>query len=304
MIQMKFSTMIYNFGQGIRNIWRNKLFSLASIATMSACIFLFGIFYSIGTNFSAMVQSAEESVAITVFFVEGVTQDQIDAIEAEIQKRPEVETYVFVSAEEAWESFKLEYFEGKEELAEGFADDNPLANSANFEIYMNDVSLQSALVSYLEELDGVREVNQSEVAAETLSDFSTLLAYISAGVVAILIAVAAFLINNTVTVGIHVREEEIKIMRLIGAKDKFVRSPFIVEGVVIGLIGSAVPLVLLYFLYEGVINYVADRFSVLGSFISFIPVGELYQVLVPISMILGVGIGYVGSRFTVAKHLR
>ncbi len=296
--------MLYNFGQGVKNIWRNKLFSLASIATMSACIFLFGIFYSIGTNFSSMVQSAEESVAITVFFVEGVTQEQIDAVEAEIQKRPEVESYNFVSAEEAWESFKLEYFAGKEELAEGFADDNPLENSANFEIYMNDVSLQSALVAYLEDLDGVREVNQSEVAAETLADFSTLLAYISAGVVFILVAVAAFLINNTVTVGIHVRDEEIKIMKLIGAKDKFVRSPFIVEGVLIGLIGSIIPLVLLYFLYEGVVSYVAEKFNVLGNFISFIPVEQLYTVLVPISLILGVGIGFVGSRFTVAKHLR
>ncbi len=301
---MKFSTMWYCFGQGLKNIWRNKLFSLASVATMSACIFLFGIFYFIGTNFSAMVQSAEESVAITVFFVEGVTQEQLDAVEEAISKRPEVESYNFVSAEEAWESFKLEYFEGKEELAEGFADDNPLANSANFEIYMNDISLQSALVAYLEELDGVREVNQSEVAAETLSDFSNLLTFISAGVVAILVAVAVFLINNTVTVGIHVRQEEINIMKLIGAKDKLVRLPFIVEGVVIGLVGSSLPLVVLYFLYEGVVNYVAEKFSLLGNFISFIPVADQYQVLVPVSLALGVGIGFIGSRFTVAKHLR
>lgn len=301
---MRLSTVWYNVGQGIKNIWRNKLFSLASIATMSACIFLFGVFYSIDTNFTSLVHSAEEGVSVTVFFDEGISQEQIDAIGEEISKRPEVSHYNFVSAEEAWEYYKSEYFEGREEAAESFAGDNPLANSANYEIYMNDISMQEALVTYLESLDGVREVHQSEVAAQTLSDFNKLIGYISTGVILILIAVAVFLINNTVTVGISVRKEEIAIMKLIGAKDSFVRAPFVVEGVTIGLIGSVIPLVLLFFMYQSIVTYVAERFRFIGSILSFVPVKDIFSVLVPISLLLGVGIGYIGSRITLKKHLK
>lgn len=280
------------------------MFSLASIATMSACIFLFGVFYAIGVNFTQMVHTAEEGVAVTVFFNENTTDKQIEAVEQQIKERKEVSDYHFVTAQEAWDSFKKEYFKGKEELAEGFAEDNPLANSEHFEIYLNDVSMQESLVEFLQGLDGVREVHQSEVAAKTLADFNSLIGYIFAGVIIILIAVAVFLINNTVTVGISVRREEIAIMKLIGAKDKFVRAPFIVEGVFIGLIGSVIPLTLLFFLYQTIIRYISEKFQFIGSLVQFVPINDVFRILVPISLILGLGIGYVGSRMTLKKHLK
>ena len=112
------------------------------------------------------------------------------------------------------------------------------------------------------------------------------------------------MISNTVMVGISVRSEEIAIMKLIGAKDAFVRQPFVVEGVFIGLIGSAIPLVLLYFIYGKVISYAANEFNFLSSMVSFIPVETIFKTLVPISLVLGIGIGWVGSRVTLHKHLR
>ncbi|MCR5547028.1 MAG: permease-like cell division protein FtsX [Lachnospiraceae bacterium] len=301
---MKISTITYNIKQGLINIWRNKMFSLASIATMTACIFLFGVFYALGINFGSMVQSAEEGVAVTVFFDEGISQEQIETIGNEISTRPEVSKYNYVSAEEAWDSFKEYYFEGHEEAAAGFEDDNPMANSDNYEVYLNDVSQQENLVEFLEGLEGVREVKQSEMAADVLTDFNNLVALIFVAIIVILIAVAVFLISNTVTVGISVRREEIAIMKLIGAKDTFVRAPFIVEGVVIGLIGSVIPLGLLYCLYGTIISYVSDKFSMLSSFMEFVPLPTLFRVLVPVSLILGVGIGFVGSRFTLKRHLK
>lgn len=301
---MKISTHAYNVGQGVKNVWRNKMFSMASVATMAACIFLFGVIYSLGSNFTEIVKSAEEGVAVTVFFDAGITQDQIDAIGNQIANRPEVASYNFISADDAWASFKEEYFNGNEELAEGFADDNPLANSANYEIYLTDVSLQSSLVSFLEDLDGVRQVNQSEVAAKTLTDVNRAITVISMGIVIILLAVSVFLISNTVMVGVSVRKEEIAIMKLIGAKDSFVREPFIVEGILIGLVGSAIPLIVLYFMYEKVISYMSTEFSFLSSLTSFVSVDTIFKTLVPISLILGVGIGWAGSRLTLLKHLR
>ncbi len=280
------------------------MFSLASIATMSACIFLFGLFYSIVVNFQSVVKEVESGVAVTVFFNEGIDQTQIDTIGNEIDKRVEVSKKKFVSADEAWAEYQKQYFEGNEEMAQGFVNDNPLANSAHYEIYMNDISMQQSLVTYLESLDGVRDVKSSDVAANTLSDFNRLLGYISAGIILILLCVAVFLISNTVTVGIAVRREEIAIMKLIGATDYFVRAPFIVEGILIGLIGSALPLGVLYLMYRNIIVYIGEKFHWLSNIMNFLPVDTVFSTLLPVGLLLGVGIGFLGSRFTIRKHLK
>lgn len=301
---MRISTITYTIVQGIKNIWRNKMFSLASIATMSACIFMFGLFFSVVENFQAMVKEAESGVAVSVLFEDGISEDQIKAIGDEIGRRAEVSSYEYISAEQAWEEFKQDYFGDHQELAEGFADDNPLANSASYSIYLNDISMQSTLVSFLEGLDGVREVRKSEIAANTLSDFNKLIGYVSAGIILVLILVAVFLISNTVNTGIAVRKEEIAIMKLIGAGDMFVRGPFVVEGLLIGLIGAVIPLAILYVLYGKVIVYITEKFSLLGNLFNFMPVKEVFETLVPVALLLGVGIGFVGSQITIRKHLK
>lgn len=300
---MRLNTFFYLLRQGLVNIWRNKLFSLASVATMTACIFLFGIFFSIGVNFSGIVNQAEEGVSVTVYFSEGITQGQIDDIGYQISIRPEVSEYRYISAEEAWEYYKEVWFEGREELAEGFSE-NPLAGSSNYEVKLNDVSMQDDLCTFLEGLSGVRQVNKSEEAAKVLTDFNNLLTFVFSAIIIILIAVAIFLINNTITVGISVRSEEIAIMKLIGAKDSFVRAPFIIEGVFIGILGTILPLIILFFLYGGIMNYVADTFSAITSLFKFIDRELVFNTLIPVSLCLGVGIGLLGSRLAVRRHLK
>ena len=300
---MRISSIGYTIKQGVSNIWRNKMFSLASIATMSACIFLFGLFFAIVTNFQAMVKDAESGVTVTVFFEQNITEERIAEIGTEIQARVEVSDYEFISAEEAWAEFKEQYLGGSEEAAAGFADDNPLADSSSYVIYMNDVSMQPVLVDYLKGLEGVREVRHSAAVANTLSDFNSLIGYISVGIILILFLVATFLISNTVTTGIAVRRDEIGIMKLIGATDSFVRAPFIVEGVLIGLIGAILPLSLLYLLYNRIVINIEEKFSFLSNLISFVPAGGVFRTLVPVALLLGVGIGFLGSRITIRRHL-
>ena len=303
---MSFSSIGYTVKQGIHNIWQNKIFSLASIATMSACIFLFGLFFSIVTNFQSMVKEVEsDSVAVTVFFDEGISQEEIENIGAEIISRLEVSEYNFDSAEEAWEGFRDYNFGDSKEAAETFKGDNPLIHSSHYEIYLNDVAMQPVLVDFLKGLDGVREVRHSSTVADTLSDFNSLIGYISVGIILILFLVATFLISNTVTTGIAVRRDEIGIMKLIGATDAFVRAPFIVEGILIGLIGSVLPLLVLYFLYDWIIVYIDENFGFLSQLqISFIPAKGVFHTLVPVALVLGVGIGFLGSRITIRKHLK
>ena len=301
---MKINTFFYSVKQGFKNIFRNKMFSLASIATMAACIFMFGLFYIIITNFTSTVHSIEKGVSVTVFFDKGLSEGEIKSIGDQIAERAEVSRMEYVSAEDAWNAFKDVYFEGKEDLAQGFAGDNPLANSAHYQIYLSDVSMQNSLVTYLKTIDGVREVKESAKVANTLTDFNHLVGYVSAGIILILLCVAVFLISNTVTVGISVRKEEIAIMKLIGATDYLVRAPFIVEGMFIGLIGATIPLLLLYFMYQKIIVYIADKFNFIGSMINFVPIHTVFKTLIPVAVILGVGIGFLGSRLTIRKHLK
>lgn len=300
---MRINTFFYSIGQGFKNIFRNGMFSLASIATMSACIFMFGIFYILIINVNVMVQSVEEGVAITVFFDAGLEDSRIKEIGEDIGKRTEVKEIVFVSAEEAWDSFKDVYFEGNEAYAEGFTE-NPLEDFANYEVYLKDVSQQTGLVTYIQNIEGVREVKQSQAVADTLTEFNKILSLVSSGIILILLCVAVFLINNTVAVGISVRKEEIGIMKLIGATDFLVRFPFVVEGIVIGVVGAAIPLGLLFVLYDKIVLYVAEKFSFVGSMMDFVQPQILFRGLTPVALILGVGIGFFGSMWTIRKHLK
>ena len=301
---MRISTIGYQTKQGFKNIGRNKMFSVASIATMAACIFLFGIFFSIVTNFRYMVQKAEEGVAITVFFDEEATDAQIKKIGDELKSQDGVLKVNFVSADEAWDSFKDEYFGDAKELADGFKDDNPLVNSSNYHVYLNDITKQTELVNYIQGLEHVRKVNQSEQASKTLGSINKLVSYVSIGVIGILLVISVFLISNTVSMGISVRKEEIGIMKYIGATDAFVRLPFLLEGIVLGAIGAAIPLIGLFFLYNSAVEFILTKFNVLTGIVDFIPIWQIYEGLIPMGLGLGVGIGLLGSFFTTRKHLR
>ena len=298
---MRISTLGYIIKQGFKNIFSNKMFSLASIATMSACIFLFGIFYSILVNVEFSVKEAQSSVAVTVFFDEDADDARVQEIGTIIQGRPEVDHIVYISAEEAWEGFKDEYLG---EYADGYEGDNPLDGSDNYEIYLTDVSKQSELVNFLGTIPGIREINRSDITADILSNINTLITYVSMGIVAILLAVSLFLISNTIIVGIAVRREEISIMKLVGAKNFIVRTPFIIEGLLIGLIGSALPLVMIYYIYTEVIVYAVDKFAALSDILKFMSVEQLFKTLVPVSLILGIGVGVIGSMWAVRKRLK
>ena len=117
-------------------------------------------------------------------------------------------------------------------------------------VYMSDVSKQQDIVEHAQSLEGVGNVNKSDVVAKTLTRLNSLIWYVSIAIIAILLAVSVFLISNTVTMGVTVRREEIAIMKYIGAKDGFVRAPFVIEGLIIGIVGAIIPLILLYFMYN------------------------------------------------------
>lgn len=302
---MRLSSLLYVLKQGFKNIWHNLMFSLASVATMVACIFLFSLFFAVLMNLDSVVRDVEQEVGVTVFFEDGLPQERIDAIGTEIWAFDGVVAVDYTSAEEAWAAMQDEYFEGNPELAASFGTDNPLANSSSYTVQIDEIERQNELVAYIMGLQGVSKVNQSATAVATLSSFNSMISYASMIIIMILLVVSVFLISNTVNVGINVRKNEIAIMKWIGATDLFVRAPFIVEGMILGLVGAAIPLGIFYFGYNKIIDTLIGKFTMFGGLAdATVPAAELFHILLPAGLVLGVGIGLVGSVITIRKHLK
>ncbi len=301
---MRISTFWYCVKEGIKNICRNIWFSLASVATISACIFLFCLFFSIVANIQHVVDNVEGTIGITVFFDEDLTEDEIKRIGSEIGRREEVSEVQFTSAEEAWESMKNDYFSGHEELAEGFADDNPLAGSASYQVFLHDITTQDQVVAYLQQLGGVREVNYSNSAAAGLSSFNAVIGILSLVIIGVLLAVSVFLISNTINVAASFRKRENEIMRYIGATDYMIRAPFVVEGIIMGLMGAGIPLVGMYYLYMRSVGYLTTKFQILSRIFQFLPLDDIFPYMAVVAVLLGLGIGFFASFFTIRKHLK
>ena len=250
-----------------------------------------------------MIKEVETTVGVTVFFEDGISQEQVDSIGEAIRFREEVDHIEFISAEEAWAKFVRENFSDNTELVDSFGTDNPLENSASYQVFLKDISDQQEIAEYVNGIEGVRTVKRSDETAKNLENANLLVSYVSIAIIAILLAVSVFLINSTISTGITVRRSEIEIMRLMGASDFFIRAPFIVEGVVIGMVGALIPLVILLFSYHTIIQYIKTRFEVIAGWLDFLGAAQVFQMLIPVCLLIGIGIGFLGSFVTVRKHL-
>ena len=299
----RISTVVYSIKQGGKNLKRNQMFSLASIGTMTACLFLFGIFYFLLGNLQYAIKNAETNVGVTVFFDEGISDGRVEWLREQISQRAEVAYVVYVSAEEAWERYKETSLD--ENQIASFGDDNPLENSASFEVHINDVTMQDVLVRYISGLDGVRQIYDSKQVADTLNSVNRIVKLVTTVIITILAAVAVFLISTTISTGVAVRQQEISIMKLIGATDFFIQAPYFIEGALLGTVGAAIPLFLLYGIYYKIVNFISEKFtSVFGGSMLFLGAEKLFAKLIPISFGIGIGIGLFGTWLTLKRQLR
>ena len=291
----RMSTVVYSIGQGGKNLRRNRMFSLASIGTMAACLFLFGIFYFLLQNLQYAIKGAETNVGVTVFFEEGTSTARISQIREEIEKRSEVAYVMYVSAQEAWERYK----------ETSLNEEHPLENSASLEVHTSDVTAQRALIHYIEEFDEVRLINDSKELADLLNNINRAVSIVTTVIILILAAVAVFLISTTISTGVSIRAQEISIMKLIGATDFFIEAPYFVEGILLGTIAAAIPLVLLNIIYRKISGYIAEKLiSVLGRGTMLLDPWEIFATLIPLSLGIGIGIGVLGTWVTLKRQLK
>ncbi len=301
---MKLRTFFYLIGQGLLNIIKNQLMSIAAITTISASIFMVSLFYIVGSNVEYMLDAIESEMGITIFFEKETEEERILEIKTLLEVRKEVHEVIYISADEAWADFKSSYFEGREDQLSGFEEDNPLKDSASLVVYYDDLDTQKALSEYVTSLPDVRYIRQADEVVDVMQSFNSLVRYSSLVIVSILVIISIFLISNTVRLGISTRRKEIEIMKHIGAKDSFIRGPFIIEGMVIGVLGTLIPLGIIYYMYDNMTAKLVEQFTLLSNFLVFREIGDIYVSLIPIALGTGVVIGLVGSGVTVGKYLR
>ena len=248
----------------------------------------------------------ENDVGATVFFREGITEQELVDLKHKIVELDGVRRIEYISADEAWTKFKESHFSNEDsDMLKSFGDDNPLANSASFEVYFHSAEDQLDAVEAIRamEADGVRYVNNAEDLVRSLTSLNRGFSIAAIVLIVLLLAIALFLISTTVSIGVSIRAREIQIQSLIGATDLFIRGPFLVEGSLIGLLGAAIPLSVLYGLYYKMVQLVSTKLGILGA-VNFVDVNEVFAVLAPLSACIGIGIGFFGSYLTLNKELR
>lgn len=294
----------YVFKTGFKNLGNKKLFTFASIGTIASSVLIFCIFFAIATNIKGLINKVETTVGIQVFFNQGLTEEEIQNIANNNFITDDVKSIRFISSNEAWENFKKDYFDDKTELAEAFEDDNPLANSSSYEILLNDITKQYDYVNYLKTIEGVRQINYSNVLIDALTKLNLGISTFSMVLIVLLLIIAMILISNTISLSSQFRKKENEIMKLIGATNFMIRAPFVIEGFFMGLFGSIIPIIIVSVSY----NYIMKLILTKASFLSnvFIPISlkEILPQMASISILVSCLACMIISFFTVRKHLK
>ena len=298
---MKIRTMKYFAAQGLRGIWRNRLMSFASIATISSCLMIVGIFYCVAVNIDYMLEILEETAGITVFYTkEKYNEKTIEDIKEKINKIDNVKEVKYISPEEALESEKAEWGEYAS-LLDGLEEDNPLPPS--FELTLEDIRYQKDVISQLNEINGI-EVRYFEEETKILISFNNIIRIISLVLILVLCFIGIMLMDNTIRLTVYIRKTEFNIMKYIGATDWFIRWPFIIEGIIIGLIGAIIPLGIVWAFYNFITQLIYEKNTVLQNILAFRTTEEIFSVLTPVSLIIGVSIGIIGSSISIRRYLK
>lgn len=298
---MAFRTWLYLCRLGFKNLWHNKVYAAASIITMASCIFLFGIFYLAVLNVDAALQKTEEEVYVAVFFEKDVSPERVEEIGNLIRARPEVIRTVYTSADDAWNGFRSDHYENGELLDGIFEGDNPLSGSNNYQVYIDGIENQEVFVEYVRGIDGVRKVKHSADTVRALLRMKEVISRLIAGSVGILLLISVLLIHNTLAVAIEAQKEKTRVMRLMGAREAFVRVPFLVEGFLMALTGMCLPLILLTACYQWGMELIATGLNGYGGTIRLLEPAEVFPRLARASLFLGVITGVIGGMSVMGK---
>ena len=295
---MKLSTLKYLFKEGIVGLWRNRTMAVASIGTIVLCLLILGMSYGIGTNIDYLIEQIEEKFGVTAYIEEGLSAEEITALHAKIDGMEQVEEVIYISKEDALQSFSED--NGDQSLFEMFKDDNPLP--ASFEIITTNISGQAEFVDTVNAMEGIDETVYFQNETASFMRLRDTINFVCLGTLVVLVVVGLMLMSNTIKLTVYVRKREINIMKYVGATNSFIQVPFLIEGMLIGFLGALISMLLITGAYDWILQKVATMTGVFSGF-SLLPTAQITGTLIPMYLGLGIGIGLIGSAFAIHKHL-
>ena len=300
---MRYNIFGYLIGEGFSNVFKNKKSTGASLMIMCATMIIFGVFLILGENINHFVKDVEDSQGIQVFAKDEATDEQIKALGEQISKIEGVNKTQFKSKEDALNQMKEKFGEENESLLEGYEGENNIF-TASYVVTLTDLNLNQQVQDEIMKLDTVKKITSSNQTVTTLIDLSNGIKIVTGVILLLLIVISVFIIANTIKLTVHARRKEISIMKYVGATNGFIRWPFIVEGMIIGIISSLISILIVGVAY----NFIAEQ-MVNSSFmkimgVSLVSFGDMFNSIIIVYMLLGIGIGALGSIISMRKYLK
>ena len=300
---MKYSVLGYFIGEGFSNVFKNKKSTGASLMIMCATMIIFGIFLILGENINHFVDEVESEQGIQVFVKNEATQEQIDELGEKIRNIDGVSTVDFVSKDEALEQMK-ERFGERQDLLDGYEGENNIF-TASYVVTLTDLTKSEAVQDQINTYtDVVKKINSKDEVVTTLINLANGIKIVTGVILVLLIIISIFIIANTIKLTVHARRKEISIMKYVGATNSFIRWPFIVEGMIIGVLASIISIVIV----GGAYTFIADKL-VSSEFMQLINMNlisfsDMFNSIIFVYMLLGIGIGVLGSVISMRKYLK
>ena len=298
---MKYSVFGYLIGEGFRNFFKNKKSTAASIIIMCATMFIFGVFFVIGENVNYLMDQVQSQQAIRVFINPEATSEQEQELEAKIKQIPYINTIKYVSQEEALSTMKEWLGESAALLDPYSGEDNPF--KASFDITLTDLTKSDEVQSQIETFDNVAKVEAGSSTINKLVDIANGIRTATGVILVLLILISVFIIANTIKLTVHARRKEISIMKYVGATNGFIRWPFMVEGIIIGIVSALITVFILGFAYNAVSDSIAQSSTMETIGYNLLSFSDMISILIIVYIVMGIGIGTIGSAISMKKYL-
>ena len=301
------TTIKYFITETVRGIVRNSLMSISSASCVAACIFIVVFSVSVALNIDHFLTKLENTAGISVFLDISLSGDELSALSDEIKSIEHVKSVDFVSQKDALAS--MGNSEEAKNALRGFAEENPLENPLrpSFTVKLDNIRNQEAVVNFLNSANiysrGIVKVNDTRVITDILIGLNKIVRLVSVAIILILGLLSVVIVMNTIKITVNNRKNEIKIMKYVGATNWFIKFPFMLEGIVIGVAGALLPVIIGFLCYDGVVKMVEGNLPSMISSPGFKPRGSIFPILTPVMLFLGAGLGALGSLSSMKRHL-
>lgn len=291
----------YLISEGFKSTIKQKKMTSASIIIMCATMLIFGLFFVIGENVNSIINQIKEKQGIQIFIDEGATDEQIQELGNEIRNIDGVNVVTFVSKEDALNTIKtqLDDYQG---VLEGWDEENPFP--ASFFVTLDDLSLNDSVQEQINKLEYVDEIASENTTINRLQELANGIQIMTIIILSLLVIISIFIISYTIKLTVHARRREISIMKYVGATNGFIRGPFIIEGIIIGLVSAIITLVILGLCYDALINGIGESVLLQNMRVRLLSFSDMFYLILSVYLGLGVGIGILGSVISMRKYLK